>query len=158
MKGLVVILGYANDDSGNLLEISKDRLDLGKEYQSCTNYKILLTGGFGEHFNRTDKPYALYAKNYLLKKGIEEKEILEFVESNNTLEDALFSKPIAEKYGVKTLIIVTSNFHMKRVSYIFERVFAGYNLFFSSSKTTVSAEKMKILDEHEQIELAKLRL
>ncbi|KPJ70067.1 hypothetical protein AMJ44_01160, partial [candidate division WOR-1 bacterium DG_54_3] len=150
MNGIIIILGSPNDAHGNLSDIATGRLNKGlQEYRHYPGYKILCTGGFGEHFNTTDKPHAHYAINYLLQKGLLETDILEIVESQNTVEDALLSKPIIEKYNVTSLIIVSSDFHMLRVRYIFEKIYRGYHLTFSGTKTDYNEERYKILRNHE---------
>jgi uncharacterized SAM-binding protein YcdF (DUF218 family) len=158
MKGIIIILGSPNDDTGGLSEIAIGRNLQGiKEYKTHKNYKILLTGGFGNNFNNTNKPHAYYAKQFLLEKGIPEDDILEFAESGYTIEDATLTKPIVDKYKIKDLIIVTSDFHLDRVKIIFERVFRGYNLTFSGAKTKFSQEKYNQLIEHEKKEIEKMK-
>jgi uncharacterized SAM-binding protein YcdF (DUF218 family) len=158
MNGIIVILGSPNDEQGNLSELAIGRLEQGlAEYRYRKGYKILCTGGFGEHFNTTDRPHAEYAIRYLLQQGIPEKDILDIAQSRNTVEDALLSKPIIAKSGVRSLIVVSSDFHMERVKYIFQRVFNRYRLTFSASKTSVSLEHYRALRGHERRELAKLR-
>lgn len=157
MKGIIIILGSPNDDEGNLLEMAIGRNKKGvEEYRSHKEYKILLTGGFGATFNKTDKPHAHYAKQFLLKNEIPEDDILEFAESSFTAQDATLSKPIVEKSGVKNLIIITSDFHMGRVKYIFERVFKEYNLTFSEVKTNFSQEEYDKLMESEKEKIERM--
>ncbi len=157
MEGIVIILGSPNDDKGNLSDIAIGRNTKGiEEYRNHEGYKILVTGGFGNHFNTTDKPHAYYAKQFLLKKGVPKNDILEFAESHDTVEDALLSKLIVDKYGTKDLVIVTSDFHVGRVRYIFERIFPDHNLEFSVVKTSYNRERYKVLNAHEKRELEKL--
>ena len=50
IPGFVVILGSPNDDQGNLSEMGRGRVALGRQMYhllSSTGYRILLTGGFG---------------------------------------------------------------------------------------------------------------
>ena len=158
MNGIIVILGSPNDERGNLSEIAMGRLELGlTEYRNREGYKFLCTGGFGEHFNTTERPHAEYAIRHLLEKGIPEKDVLEIAESRNTVEDALLSKPIIEKFHARSLIIVSSDFHMQRVEHIFQQVFDGYDLTFSGAKTEFPAERLRTLRKHEKKELEKLR-
>lgn len=158
MNGIIVILGSPNDDRGNLSEMAIGRLEQGlAEYRNHEGYNILCTGGFGEHFNTTDRPHADYAIRHLLQKGIPEMEILEIAESRNTVEDALLSKPIIEKHNARSLIIVSSDFHMQRVEHIFQQVFDGYDLTFSGAKTDFPTERLRTLRKHEKKELGKLR-
>lgn len=150
MKGVIIILGSPNDSEGRLLSIAKERLDLGFEEYKKTGYKILLTGGFGEHFNHTKKPHAFYAKNYLLEKGVKDRDILEFAESSNTVEDAEMSKAILDEYEVEEVILVTSDFHLERVRYIFDKILEGYKLSYLGSETHKSEEELEVLREHER--------
>ena len=45
-------------------------------------------------------------------------------ESFNTIENAFYCIPILQKMGASKIILLTSNFHIPRASYIFEAVFA----------------------------------
>lgn len=74
MQGIIIVLGSFNDEKGNINYVAKSRLNLGiKKLKEKNNYKLLLTGGFGKHFNTTDKPHAYYARQHCLKNGINEK-------------------------------------------------------------------------------------
>jgi uncharacterized SAM-binding protein YcdF (DUF218 family) len=158
MNGIILILGSPNDEQGNLSEVAIGRLEQGlAEYRSRKGYKFLCTGGFGKHFNTTDRPHAEYAVRHLLQEGVPEKDILEIAKSRNTVEDALLSKPIVEKSGVRSLIVVSSDFHMQRVEHIFTQVFDAYDLTFSGAKTEFSTDRLRALRKHEKKELERLR-
>jgi uncharacterized SAM-binding protein YcdF (DUF218 family) len=136
--GLMVVLGSPNSEAGELYNIAKDRCELAlTEYTRRPGWKLLLTGGFGAHFNTTDRPHAAYLKQYLTQRGISERDIVEFAESTNTLEDASCSKPIVLKHGVGQIVVVTSDYHEARARYIFEREFADTDVLlqFSVSRT-----------------------
>ncbi len=159
MDGIIIVLGSPNDEKGNLSDMAFGRLNQAiSEYKGRKDYKIVCTGGFGKHFNTTDKPHAFYAVHHLIQQGIPEADILEMAESQNTLEDALLSKPIVDKYGAKSLIIVTSDFHIPRVRYIFERIFKGYDLNFSGAITKFSNKRNLALKKHERRELKKMKM
>lgn len=154
IEGVIIILSSYNDDRGELTGIAKSRLNKGiEEYTKNKNYKILLTGGCGAHFNPTSKPHSYYAQQYLLSRGIQSCEILEFAESKYTLEDALLAKKIVEHYAIKKLIIVSSDYHIQRVQYIFDRIFSGYILIYSSAVTNVSKKEMERLIQEESEKL-----
>ena len=158
MEGIIVILGSPNDEAGNLLSIAKERLDQGiKELRKHQGYKILLTGGYGDHFNKTNKPHAFYAKQYLMEKSIKDEDILEFAESSDTSEDAKLSKPIIEKYGVRDILVVTSNFHLERAKFFFKKFLGNGNLTFSASKTDLPEEQLSALRAHENGLLERLK-
>jgi uncharacterized SAM-binding protein YcdF (DUF218 family) len=157
MSGIIIVLGSPNDEQGNLSNIALSGIDKGiEEYFAHSDYKFLCTGGWGEHFNTTNKPHAYYVKQELLKR-IPKQDILdEIVESSNTVEDARLSKPIVDSYGVTELIIVTADYHMGRTRYIFERVFPDYHLQFSEAEADISREEREKLVRHETEALARL--
>lgn len=151
MEGIIILLGSPNDENGQLSPIGIERANCSIEaYRAHPGYQILPTGGFGEHFNKTDTPHALYVKRYLISQGIPDKAFIEFANSANTFEDASFSKVIVDCYNCSNIIVVTSDFHMERASIIFKEAFVGYNLKFSSSMTHLSEAQLEKLIEHEK--------
>ena len=120
-----MILGAPNDKNGNLSIIAKTRLKQGaKELALNPDFKILLTGGFGKHFNETNRPHWHYAKDFLIGElSINPDSFLpEAIESTNTIEDIEKAKPVFQKYNFIKIILVTSEFHLKRVQYLAKKV------------------------------------
>jgi uncharacterized SAM-binding protein YcdF (DUF218 family) len=155
MKGIVILLGSSNDENGNLSGIAIERCEQAiREYRQHPGYKLLPTGGYGPHFNMTDKPHAFYAQQYLVAHGIPADDVLEFAASANTLEDARLSRPIVEKHGVEQVVVVTSDFHVPRVRYIFEREFHGIELTFSGCATHLPQAELEARKQHEEQALA----
>ncbi len=114
------------------------------------------TGGFGAHFNRSPEPHAHLTRRWLLAHGVPEQDVLEPVLSRFTLEDAILSKSVLEGYGVRQLKIVTSDFHVARAEFIFEKMFSDYGLSFSGSTTRLPRRELGRLLEHEQNTLSQL--
>lgn len=77
--------------------------------------KMLLSGGFGE---KGVKRECILMKEYALKHGVLEEDILLEEESNNTTENVLGSLFILQRRGllqkIKRMLVVTSIPHMKR--------------------------------------------
>ena len=142
LSGVIILLGAPNDDTGKLSSLATERCEQALlEYRAvCTvpGHAILPTGGFGEHFNRTDQPHAFYTRRYLLGRGVLEGDILAPVLSTNTQEDARLSKPVIVSCGVRNVVVVTSDFHLARAELIFGREFRGFQLRFSASKTVLT--------------------
>lgn len=158
----ILILGSPNDEAGNLSEMGKGRVRLGFEtYRTLAgnDCRLLLTGGYGEHFNTTPQPHAYYTRKLLLEMGVPAEHIVEFAESRNTVDDALQSRPIVEKYGVERLVVVSSDFHMTRVRFVFERVFPDKQLEFLGAHylESCTAEERDRLLAHEARELTSLK-
>ncbi len=138
IQGFIIILGSPNSETGELYQPAKERCELAlSEYNKLGNYKILCTGGYGNHFNTSSKPHAFYLKNYLIKRGIPENSFVEFAESKNTITDATLSKEIVLKYGVKDIRVITSDYHLNRALFLFKKNYADtdIHLLFSVSKT-----------------------
>jgi vancomycin permeability regulator SanA len=158
---MLIILGSPNDAEGNLLPMAKGRLDKGIEIfrEQIEECNILLTGGFGAHFNTTTYPHAYYAKQYLLSKGIAEEVFTELALSCDTVDDAKKCVPIIEKYNPKKMVVVSSDFHINRVKFIFKTIFPNRDLEFQASEYIAfcTNEKINKLEEHETKELESLK-
>jgi len=156
-KLAIVILGSPNDEHGVLSSIARERCEKAvQEYWKHPGSKIIPTGGWGAHFNTTDKPHGYYLREYLKAHGIPETDILECVESSSTIEDAKFCRKIAERHGIRELIVVTSDFHAARARFIFEREFPEIPVAISASQTHLQEEELLKLKAHEKKALAGL--
>ena len=158
INGLIIVLGSPNSEKGELYSTGLERCQTAAEqYRLHPDYYFLLTGGFGAHFNTTSFPHAHYVKNCLIGLGIPESRFTEFAESRNTIEDAALSRPIVEKYAAKDLIIITSEFHLKRAEHVFRRVYAGFDgtTCFIPAKNPSDCD-MQEIQRHEKEALCKL--
>ena len=154
VNGIIIVLGAPNDALGNLSNIAVERcLEAAAVYRRHTGFIILPTGGFG-NFNQTNKPHAHYTHNFLLGLGVPTEDILEPALSRFTREDATLSQPIVTGYNVTNLIVITSDFHLKRVELIFKKTFVGYTLSFRGSKTNLSRTELGVLLQHEEKAIA----
>lgn len=153
---ILVVLGSPNSPSGELSHISKSRLDCCREIFNNTQV-ILLTGGWGQHFNKSDKPHAYYGKEYLIGKGLSETVFLEFALSQNTVDDAVKIKSIVSNFKTVKLTIITSDYHLERVKLVFNEILGAYKMSFFGVKTNLANEQLIQLKEHENraIELIK---
>jgi uncharacterized SAM-binding protein YcdF (DUF218 family) len=154
---ILIVLGAPNDSRGRLSKIAKSRADTAlRLYKEIPYCKLLLTGGFGRHFNISPMPHAWYLARYLRRQGVKESDIVEFALSSNTIEDALLSKTIIERLGCRTVYVITTGFHMPRARLIFERVFAPLHLRFVEAPVKLADKTYKKLCKHEQEAVAKI--
>jgi uncharacterized SAM-binding protein YcdF (DUF218 family) len=68
-------------------------------------------------------------------------------------------RPIVERYGATHLVVISSDFHLARVQFIFARVFPDRELVFRGAPylhTRPLEERVK-LEQHEARELTSLR-
>ena len=120
----IVILGgmlkiYEFENSYNVEWNDPDRFFKGiKLYDSLKSDKIIFTGGKSP-FNLTQVSEGSVLKNYALKYGVLEEDIIVTKEVLNTYDESL---AVSEVLGEnKTIILVTSAFHMKRAKFLFEK-------------------------------------
>ncbi len=98
--------------------------------------KILLTGGSGQLVMR-DQMEAAFMRNFALKIGIPENDILIDSSSDNTYQNAVFTKRLLNKCYPKPgkYLLITSAMHMRRSFSVFTK--AGIDVVpYSTSKTT----------------------
>jgi uncharacterized SAM-binding protein YcdF (DUF218 family) len=75
--------------------------------------KIIFTGGSGILFFKGESEASQGGK-FLRSFGVPESKIILEDQSRNTHENAVFTQSILQKEGYKSIILVTSAFHMKR--------------------------------------------
>jgi uncharacterized SAM-binding protein YcdF (DUF218 family) len=121
---VIVVLGSPNSPEGELFLMAKKRLDKCYEEYLSHKYSIILTGGFGVHFNTSTYPHYYWAKHYLINQGIDSQDIIACLGSTNTVQDATMLMPILAQNPIKHLIIITSDYHLERVEFIFKSVLA----------------------------------
>lgn len=84
--------------------------------------KIIFTGGSGRLLHPEMKE-GIYIKRYLLDMGVPESDFIIESESQNTRENALFTKVLMDKENIKgNFLLITSAFHMRRSLACFNKV------------------------------------
>ena len=158
MKTAIIVLGSPNDALGNLSTIAIERCRQALlEYRRTPAAKIIATGGWGAHFNTTEHPHGYYARKHLEAQGVPAEDILECVESANTVEDARLCRPVVKRHRITDLIVVTSDFHVPRARFLFDQAFRKPRLTYSASKTHLPADELARLKQHEEMALARLQ-
>jgi hypothetical protein len=159
---LIALLGEKNDEEGNLTPIARSRCDEAiKILKEEPSYKVIPTGSFGLNFNTSDKAHGLLLRDYLLSQGISNDRILPPANSTNTHEDALCVNRVARDQECSKVIVVTSDYHMKRSQYIFLRVMKEMELEFravNSNSPFAEMQKDRYVEEnHEEHKLEKIK-
>jgi len=162
IENVIIILGSPNDDDGTLSNIAQSRCEKTYEKFLQVNSEghcfVLATGGFGEHFNRTNTAHAEYTKQYIIELGIPENAFLEAVLSSHTVEDAVFSKRVLKDYIVDNIYVVTTDYHVERVKFIFESVYGSdFNINMVSATAMLPKIEQDRLIAHEKQALAGLK-
>lgn len=89
-------------------------------YRAGRVSKLLITSGTGDLLNPADKE-APYLKRSALRLGVAEADLIIEDQSRNTYENSRLSKPLADRAGLKKVLLITSAFHMKRSAAIFKK-------------------------------------
>jgi RimJ/RimL family protein N-acetyltransferase len=128
----IVILGGINDKKGILNNFTKERID--KCYEILPDFEgkninIHFSGGYNIEFNDTNISHSKICLNYFekfdtIKYNI--KNILH-IHNNNTVEEAINFGNYFKNSNSK-IIIITNDWHIKRVKYLFEKTFEYYNI------------------------------
>ncbi|MGV6862655.1 MAG: YdcF family protein [Putridiphycobacter sp.] len=131
---VAIVLGAGTKD-GKLSPVYKERVNHGIYlYAKGVIKKLILTGGVGKKQILSDSQVA---KNYALKKGIPEKDILIEEQSKYTYENITASKKIMADFGYQTALLVSDPLHMKRAM----KLAKVYDLQCESSPTKTSRFK-----------------
>lgn len=113
MSDAIVILGHALHDDGSIGDSLKARLDCGKAlFFEKKAPIILLSGGIAN--KKAGRAEAVGMQEYLLEAGVPEDGMLTERNSLTTVQNAKFCAPILKKHGVKSIILVSSSYHLKR--------------------------------------------
>ena len=148
---VIVVLGSPNFPDGTLGPIALDRLQGCLSIFNPQKHKILCTGGFGTHFNTSPIAHANYLKDFLIQKGVPSTAFLPLALSSNTVEDAVMSKSILKEVEYNNLIILTSEYHLARVKFIFTEILNDFNLNFNAVTHHSIDDVLEPLIQHEKV-------
>lgn len=101
--------------------IAMERLEYAAYLAEHLELPVIATGGYGQ---LPEDSEGQTMARHLNRRGID--RVFTEEKSSNTIENALFSKPIADEHGIKKIALVTSASHMKRAQANF--VFAGFEV------------------------------
>lgn len=121
----ILLGGYSNpyiiptEDRHNFNSRANRFMNAFELYKTGKVKKLLLSGGSGALLQNNPSE-AVEVKNYLIRLGVEESDIIIEDQSKNTYENALFTKQILEKeYPNASLLLMTSAWHMPRAKRCF---------------------------------------
>lgn len=108
---VAIVLG-AGTNNGKLSPVFKERINHGiLLYNKEIVNKIIFTGGYGKGQKLSDSQVA---KNYALRNGIPENDIIIEEKSSYTIENLKQSKQIMDSLGYSKALLVSDPMHMKR--------------------------------------------
>lgn len=126
-----IILG-ASTANGEVSPVYQERINHGIQlYREGYVSKLIVTGGIGEGNSQSD---ADAARQYAMKHGIPETDIILETTSTTTQENLENSKLIMDQYQYSTAIIVSDPLHMRRAMRLAED--AGIHAYSSPTPTS----------------------
>ena len=115
----IVVLGAAVWSGGQPSPVLRDRLARAAElYHQGVAGKIICSGGVGKY----PPAEAEVGKQFLMKAGVAERDIIMEPASVSTSEQAERIKKICDREGFQSIALVTSFFHEKRAIQLFRGV------------------------------------
>jgi len=143
---VIIILGCGADKQGVVSRITKERLDFFLEKKNkFSNMPILLSGRCsGLERNKPKITEAQAMKRYLVAKGINSTRIYLEMRSLDTVSNAIFSEKIVKKHkNWRHLLLITSDWHMKRALWIFKKVFNSLYYIYALSAPSPERDQKK---------------
>lgn len=150
IKSAIVILGHQNDSSGELSNVAKERCHRALELFRDHGYPLICTGDQGEKFNNTATPHGLHLQHYLIAQGVPATAFLPFSPSHNTYEDGKLTAQTVKNESINKLLLVTSDFHLKRAFLWFKLFMPLIEVQPFGSTTICDFEQRKTFDAHEK--------
>jgi uncharacterized SAM-binding protein YcdF (DUF218 family) len=150
---ILVILGNKLLNNGEIDTILINRLKMGQHLYNTGNYNLIIVSG-GKNQTKAKHTEAYKMKKYLIDNyNIPSKQIITEARSKTTIENSHEClKIIKTLSNVKSLTIVSSKFHIKRVKLIFNHVFNNtkYKKNYISSKNGIIGDilRKRIVNEN----------
>ncbi|MEF7441493.1 YdcF family protein [Paenibacillus lautus] len=114
----LIVLGYVSKD-GRIHPLLKERLDEAYKLFRQYGHEYIIVSGGAVGSRRSE---AELMEKYLIEKGVPAKRVLKEDKSNNTVQNLIFSKRLMEQYQLKSFVIITNLFHVRRTKYIMHRL------------------------------------
>lgn len=157
---LIVILGEKLPKNGYVSKILQNRLD--KAFQLYQNSLIIVSGGHVQKECIHTEAYVM--KKYLIDKyQIPRDRIITETKSQNTIENAKYILKIIKQKNIlfDKMIVVSSFFHLKRVSHIFKYFYHKYinenKILFIPSENGISGKTLEERIQKEKLYLREFR-
>ena len=139
---VILTLGNGLTEEWKLPDIVNSRLKkIADLYFQKASSKIIVCGRWSINWDiKGIKPPTTEAeemKKVLLNLNVPDKDIIKEELSKDTIGNAYFSKvKIIKPYNFKTILVVCSDFHLKRAQFLFQKIFGNeYSIDFLTTPT-----------------------
>lgn len=118
-----IVLGSPSSKDGTCTRMQKSRMDRAIQlYRDHIISYIIISGG--SVLNTYCE--AITMKTYALLQGIPDSTIILEKKAANSYENLLYAKSICTKHKFSSIVVVTSNFHIRRASFFTHKFFHDY--------------------------------
>lgn len=125
----LIILGYKSD--GHVPHpLMQERLSAALHVLGHASFKRIICSGGAVGGELAE---ALLMKKYLVAHGVDEQHIILEDASWDTVENVAYSHRIMQHYELKTAVVISNSFHLRRISMICNRL--GLNACYYGSRT-----------------------
>ena len=157
----IIILGGSNDNDGKLNLFTKLRCDKANFILNEKHEKYILhfSGGFNKKFNNTNISHSIICKKYFLnlKNNKHQYDIVLHELNNNTVDEAIHFGNYFKQNFYKEIIIITNDWHYKRVKYLFDKVFNFYEIKNYRIIGVESTPDIKLIEKEESEKIEQLK-
>lgn len=160
-KDVVIILAGGINPDGSLPDIPKLRVGKGVElFKSGVAPRIIMSGRCGfwidDKFPKTE---AQAMEEYAISLGVPESYILKEEDSKDTVGNAFFCrKNFLDPNNWKRVCVVTSEYHMPRSEYLFNKLLGtDFEIDFVSVNSQLSAEELSARNQKENRTLEEIK-
>ncbi|MDO8240982.1 MAG: YdcF family protein [Candidatus Moranbacteria bacterium] len=154
----IIVLGGGRTNDGELTTLSKQRLDAGcKLYHEGAAPKIFALGGAFSTYSpdaiQFTQTGAEQKSAYMIERGVDSEDIIKVVGGRDTIGEAFVSRDTAKELNFKKLLLVTSDKHMERAMFIFNRIFGS--AYVIESEEVPCGEILNAEEEKEYLQVTK---
>lgn len=157
MVTIIIVLGAILKKNNIISEILEKRLDKVLEIiDNLDEYIIIVSGGTT---NNSTLSEAEAMEEYLINHGVLPKYIMKESYSLNTFQNVVMCASLlrSHKFHDENLVVITSDFHMKRTQYIFSHIMSECEIRYISSNNPCNEEELHRLYQKESISLANIQ-
>ena len=125
-------------------EEGKARIDKAIEILNRGEARVILMSGNRHGKIPQNVTHAQAMKNYAISRGVNPNAIFKEEVAVDTTYEAVHVKRLSKPRGWRKLAIVSSDYHMKRIKYLFDFAFGnGYKLSYFSAKTNKNTPEIQ---------------